>query len=188
MTVFDTIRNRRSIYEFKSEPVPREVIARVLETAVWAPNHKLTEPWRFLVVTGKTKEYLAEIYCKIQRKKTKSDDTGILRKATEKGYAKIMSKPVVIGVVCKKDEDDFRAREDYAATCCAIHNISLAAWEEGIGMQWSTGGLIRDPDTLRLLNIDPQVEEIIGFLYTGYPSQVPAQKRVPASERTEWFI
>lgn len=188
MSVFDTIRNRRSIYEFKSEPVTREVIARVLETAVWAPNHKLTEPWRFLVVTGKTKEYLAEIYCKIQRKKTKSDDTGILRKATEKGYAKIMSKPVVIGVVCKKDEDDFRAREDYAATCCAIHNISLAAWEEGIGMQWSTGGLIRDPDTLRLLNIDPKVEEIIGFLYTGYPSQVPAQKRVPASERTEWFI
>lgn len=187
MSVLDTIRNRRSIYDFKTEPVPPEVIARVLETAVWAPNHKLTEPWRFQVVTGKTKESLAGIYGKIQREKTKSDDPAILRKATEKGYAKITSKPVIIGIVCKKDEDAFRAREDYAATCCAIHNIALAAWEEGIGMQWSTGGLIRDPDTLELLNIDARVEEIVGFLYTGYPAQVPAQKRVPAAERTEWF-
>ena len=187
MSVLDTIRNRRSIYEFTSELVPREVIARVLETAVWAPNHKLTEPWRFLVVTGKTKEALADIYCGIQRQKTKSDDTEILKKATEKGFAKIMSKPVIIGVVCKKDPDAFRAREEYAATCCAIHNIALAAWEEGIGMQWSTGGLIRDPQTLALLKIDSREEEIVGFLYTGYPAQVPAQKRVPAAERTEWF-
>ncbi len=186
MSVLDTIRNRRSIYEFKTEPVSREVIARVLETAVWAPNHKLTEPWRFLVVTGKTKESLASIYCRIQREKTRSDDPVILRKATEKGHAKIMSKPVIIGVVCRKDEDAFRAREDYAATCCAIHNIALAAWEEGIGMQWSTGGLVRDNETLELLRIDSG-EEIVGFLYTGYPAQVPAQKRVPAAERTEWF-
>ena len=187
MSVLETIRNRRSIYEFKPDPVPREVIARVLETAVWAPNHKLTEPWRFLVVTGKTKETLARIYCKIQRGKTRSDDPDILRKATEKGYAKIMSKPAIVGVVCKKDEDAFRAREDYAATCCAMHNIALAAWEEGVGMQWSTGGLIRDPDTLELLKVDSRKEEIVGFLYTGYPALVPAQKRVPAVERTEWF-
>ncbi len=188
MSVLDTIRNRRSIYEFKTNPVPREVIARVLETAVWAPNHKLTEPWRFLVVTGKTKEILANIYCKIQRGKTRSDDPDILRKATEKGYSKIMSKPVIIGVVCRKDEDAFRAREDYAASCCAIHNIALAAWEEGIGIQWSTSGLVRDPDTLDLLNVDSRVEEFVGFLYAGYPALVPAQKRVPAAERTEWFV
>ena len=187
MSVFDTIRNRRSIYDFEPEPVPREVIARVLETAVWAPNHKLTEPWRFLVVTGKTKETLASVYRRIQRQKAKSDDPGIQRKSAEKGYAKIMSKPVIIVVVCKKDADAFRAREDYAATCCAIHNISLAAWEEGIGMQWSTGGLTRDPETLELLKIDAREEEIVGFLYTGYPAQVPAQKRVPAAERTEWL-
>ncbi len=188
MSVLDTIRNRRSIYLFREEPVPREVIARLLETAVWAPNHKLTEPWRFLVVTGKTKEMLASIYGRLQCQKTRSDDPSILRKATDKGCAKIMCKPVIIGVVCRRTEDAFRAREDYAATCCAIHNIALSAWEEGIGMQWSTGGLTRDPRTLELLKIDSHEEEIVGFLYTGYPAEIPVQKRIPAAERTEWFV
>jgi len=187
MSVVDTIRNRRSIYDFKSKPVPREVISRVLETAVWAPNHKLTEPWRFLVIAGNTKETLADIYRRIQQAKSKSKDPEILRKASDKGHAKLMSKPVIIGVVCKKDDDAFREREDYAATCCAVHNITLAAWEEGIGMQWSTGELIRDPETLKTLNINAEKEEIIGFLYTGYPALVPSQKRIPATERTEWF-
>ena len=47
-------------------------------------------------------------------------------------------------------------------------------------------GLVRDNETLELLRLDSG-EEIVGFLYTGYPAQVPAQKRVPAAERTEWF-
>lgn len=111
----------------------------------------------------------------------------MLEKATEKGYAKLMGKPTIIGVVCKKDKDALRAKEDYAASCCAIHNILLTAWERGIGMQWSTSGLINDPESLELLQISPVEEEIIGFLYTGYPAEVPERKRVPASDRTVWF-
>ena len=187
MSIVDTIRNRRSIYDFKPKQVPKDVIAQILEPAVWAPNHKLTEPWRFLVINGRTKDKLAHIYCKIQRIKTKSEDPAVLEKATEKGYAKLMGKPTIIGVVCKKDKDALRAKEDYAAACCAIHNILLTAWERGIGMQWSTSGLINDPESLELLQISPVEEEIIGFLYTGYPAEVPERKRVPASDRTVWF-
>ena len=164
MSILDTIRSRRSIYNFKTVLVPQETIVRVLETAVWAPNHKLTEPWRFLVITGKTKEKLAKIYCKIQKNKIQSEDPSILQKATDKGYSKIISKPFIIGVVCNKNENAFRAREDYAATCCAIQNIALAAWEEGIGIQWSTGDLTRDPETLKVLKIDSRHEEFAGFL------------------------
>ncbi len=187
MSIVETIRNRRSIYDFKQIPIPKDVIVQILEPAVWAPNHKLTEPWRFLVIEGRTKETLAHIYCKIQRIKTKSEDPAVLEKATKKGYTKLMGKPTIIGVVCKKDKDAFRAKEDYASACCAIHNISLTAWEMGIGMQWSTSGLINDPESLELLQINPAEEEIIGFLYTGYPADIPEQKRVPASDRTVWF-
>ena len=67
------------------------------------------------------------------------------------------------------------------------HNILLTAWERGIGMQWSTSGLINDPESFELLQISPVEEEIIGFLYTGYPAEVPERKRVPASDRTVWF-
>ena len=55
MSVRKTIRNRRSIYEFKMDKIPKATITRLIETAVWAPNHKLTEPWRFIVITGKAK-------------------------------------------------------------------------------------------------------------------------------------
>lgn len=187
MAVVDTIRSRRTIYDFKPEAVPRDKIAQALEHAVWAPNHKVTEPWRFIVVNGKTKENLAGIYRLMQMEKTKSDDPDVLAKAGRKGYEKLMSKPTIIGVVCRKDADPVRAREDYAAACCAMYNISLAAWEEGIGMQWSTSALIRHPETLKLLQVNPEEEEIIGFLYTGYPAAIPEQRRVPAKDRTTWF-
>lgn len=187
MSAAEIIRSRRTIFEFKPEPAPSETIARILEHAVWAPNHKVTEPWRFLVVNGKTKEKLAHIYRRVQTEKIKSDDPEVLAKVSRKGYEKLMSKPTIIGVVCQKNEDAFRAREDYAATCCAIQNISLAAWEEGVGVQWSTSALTWHPEALELLGVNPEAEEIIGFLYTGYPAAIPEQKRVPAEERTTWF-
>lgn len=187
MSVVEIIRSRRTIYDFKPEPVPREKIVRILEHAVWAPNHKVTEPWRFIVVNGKTKEELADIYRQVQIEKTKSDDPEVLAKVSQKGYKKLMSKPSVIGVVCQKNPDPYRAREDYAATCCAIHNIFLAAWEEGIGMQWSTSGLTWHPEALKLLQVNPDTEEIVGFLYTGYPAVIPDQKRIPAEQRTTWL-
>ena len=188
MSVRKTIRNRRSIYEFKMDKIPKATITRLIETAVWAPNHKLTEPWRFIVITGKAKEALAAIYAKIQREKAKSDRPDLLVKITEKGYAKICSKPLILGIICKKDDDITRSREDYAATCCAIQNIALTAWEEGNGIQWSTGGLLRDSETLKLLKIDPKEEELIGLLYCGYPASVPVQKRTPGVDRTEWLV
>ena len=187
MSIVDIIRARRTILDFKQKPVPSEEIAYILECAVWAPNHKITEPWRFIVVNGKTKEKLADVYRQIQIAKTKSDDPGIQAKASEIGYNKLMSKPAVICVVCHKDNDPFRAREDYAAACCAIHNITLAAWERGIGIQWSTSKLTEHPEALALLEVDPTREEIVGILYTGYPAEIPKQKRIPAAERTTWF-
>lgn len=187
MSIVQTIRNRRSIYNFKPERVSDETIAEILECAVWAPNHKITEPWRFLVVNGATKEKLADVYRKVQMKKVNSADPTVLEAASRKGFDKLMSKPNIIGVVCKKDNDDFRAKEDYASTCCAIHNISLAAWEKGIGLQWSTSALTWHPEALELLRVDPEAEEVIGFLYAGYPAEVRDQKRIPAAELTTWF-
>ena len=187
MSIVQTIRERRSIYDFKPEPVSNEIIAEILECSVWAPNHKITEPWRFLVVNGATREKLADVYRKVQMDKVKSDAPSVLDVASRKGYEKLMSKPSIIGVVCKKDDDAFRAREDYASACCAIHNITLAAWEKGIGMQWSTSALTCHPEALALLGVNPAEEEIIGSLYTGYPADVPDQTRVPAAELTTWF-
>ena len=74
-------------------------------------------------------------------------------------------------------------KEDYGAISCAIQNIQLAAWAEGVGMQWSSGKIIALPPTYAVLGIDPAQEEIVGLLFFGYPAKVPtAPPRRPLAE------
>ena len=86
---------------------------------------------------------------------------------------KILSKPLIVAVAYLLSGDTLQRREDYAATCCAIQNVQLAAWAEGLGMQWNTGKQPRQPQTYTLLGIDPAEEGIAGLLYFGYPAVVP---------------
>ena len=188
MSVLETIAARRSIFDFRPAAVPRERIERALQAAVWAPNHKLTEPWRFIVVGPEAKEQLSRVYARIKQDDVKGDIAPeALREIGRKTVKKLMSKPSIVAVTCAVSGDAFLDREDYAATCCAIQNIMLAAWEDGIGMQWSTSGLIEDAEALSLLGVDPERERVVGLLYAGYAERVPVSKRKPAAELTTWL-
>ena len=188
MSVLHTIAERRSIFDFQPTAVPRERIERALQAAVWAPNHKLTEPWRFIVVGPACKRRLSEVYARI-----KQDDVPVeiapeaLNEIGRKAGKKLMSKPTVMAVTCAVSGDPMLDREDYAATCCAIQNIMLAAWEDGIGMQWSTSGLIEDAEALSVLGVDPEREQVVGLLYAGFADRVPSSKRKPAADLTTWL-
>jgi nitroreductase len=183
MDVMEAISTRRTIFKFKPEPVPKEVLERVFEAGIWAPNHGVTEPWRFVVLGEKAKATLAERYAEIQIGKCADGvDEETRRKAGDGGRAKFMSKPTIIAVACEQTGVDQRKQEDYAATCCAIQNIQLAAWAESVGIQWSTGPITLEPETHRLLGLDPDTQYIVGFLYTGYPEVVPTPRRKPLSE------
>jgi len=112
---------------------------------------------------------------------------GSARLDVNKTVKKLMSKPTVMAVTCAVSGDPFLDREDYAATCCAIQNIMLAAWEDGIGMQWSTSALIEDAEALSILGVDPERERVVGLLYAGFAERVPVSKRKPAAEVTTWL-
>ena len=183
MTVIETIRSRRSIFHFKSDPVPAESVLKIFEAAVWAPNHGRTEPWRFTILGEQTKLKVAEQYRELALKKMPvdaSDDHK--KKAGDAAFRKMIEKPTIAAVSCIQDGDEIRRREDYAATCCAMQNVQLAAWEEGIGMQWSTGQITREHSTYAMLDIDPAGEYIIGFFYLGYPAKIPQSKRRPLQD------
>lgn len=187
MDVMEAIRSRRSIFKFKPEPLSKDVIERVFEAGIWAPNHRMTEPWRFVVLGEQTKETLAHRYSEIQEAKAAagaSDDARQALKAA--GYAKFMSKPTIVAVACLKDGDEVKQREDYAAACCAAQNIQLAAWAEGVGMQWSTGPITLEENTYKLLGIDFENEYIIGFFYSGYPEEILEPRRKPLAEVLSW--
>lgn len=183
MDVRDAIRTRRTIFRFKPEPVPLEKLKALLAYGIWAPNHHLTEPWRFTVLGEQTRQTLARRYGELQAQKAPPDaDETLRRRLCEAGIAKFLSKPTIVAISCLQQGDAQRRREDYAATCCALQNIQLAAWAEGIGMQWTTNPITMEPDTYRLLGIDPEQEYIIGFLYVGFPDESPTRERKPLCE------
>ena len=187
MELQEALVSRRTVFRFKPEPVPRNVLEKVFSYGIWAPNHHTTEPWRFVVLGKETKETLGRRYGEIQMGKA-PDHVDDENRATlgERGYAKFMSKPTIVTVSCLQEGDEQTQREDYAATCCAMQNVQLAAWEAGIGMQWSTGPISLEEPTYQLLGIDSAKEYIIGFFYMGYPEEIPECERKPIDEVMRW--
>jgi nitroreductase len=173
MDVLDAITSRRSIKHFNSTPVPADVLDRALSAGLWAQNHHLTQPWRFTVLGPHTHRALALANGEVQAERATAADDAMREKMRAGAEAKFLSKPVIVIVsyILRGTEQD--RKEDYAATCCAIQNIQLAAWAEGLGMQWSSNNMTRHPRTYALIGMDPAQEEIIAFLYFGYPAEVP---------------
>jgi nitroreductase len=184
MELNEAILTRRSIFDFKPDVVPDGLLEKVLSAGPWAQNHRLTEPWRFRALGPETHQALAEAFAAVQLEALKPDAGEAERAAVREGaMRKILTRPLVVVVSYTLEGDDLRHREDYAATCCAIQNIQLAAWGEGLGMQWSSNRMTRHPATYALLGMDAEREEIIGFLYFGFPAEVPAPRpRKPLQE------
>lgn len=187
MDILEAIKSRRTIFHFKPDPVPKDQIERILGFGIWAPNHHLTNPWRFVVLGETTKLKLGERYREIQMGKAPDHVPEEARNTLgEKGFKKFMSKPTIVAMSCLQDGDEERNREDYAATCCAVQNVQLAAWSEGVGVQWSTGPITKEQETYDLLGVDVAKELIIGLLYTGFPAEVGKPKRTPIDEVLRW--
>jgi nitroreductase len=90
--------------------------------------------------------------------------------------------PGWVVVTCENSDDPIRAREDYAACCCAIQNFSLYLWSEGIGVKWTTGAVIRTPEFYDLIWVDPECETVVGLIWYGYPAEVPQPGRKPLEQ------
>ncbi|MGA0869293.1 MAG: nitroreductase family protein [Planctomycetota bacterium] len=178
MDVHEAIRSRRTIHSYRTEPLPEGCLERALGAAILAPNHRLTFPWRFTRVGAETRAHLAALAVRLQTEKQGALPAEVVNKIR----SKVLDPAELIVVTVVRHEDPFTAREDYAATACAIQNLHLALWAEGVGSKWSTGGPTRHEDGYRILGIDRNVEEIIGFLWAGLPAKVPPCPERPALE------
>lgn len=188
MELFEAIRQRRTVYRFQDKPISQLVIERCLDVARFAPNHKLTEPWRFIVVGPKTKLKLGDVAEKVAREKAGSTSGDELNALIQKQIKKITDLPGLIAITSRlSPQDAFREQEDYAASVCALHNLVLALWGEGIGAQWGTGRISRHADAMEILGIDTSVETCIGFLKFGYPDVIPQTKRKDVHDITTYL-
>lgn len=177
MELTDLIKSRRSINVFTDQPLPPGLIEELLETAIWSPNHKLTEPWRFILITGDACREVAEIRRDMAIEWSKAPDEETRRSQGEQMYQRLINVPAFLVVYMKEDPSPHIREEDYAACCCLVQNFMLLAWERGVGSTWKT---FKEHDRLRTyLGIQPY-DKVVAFLHIGYPAEVPTTRRAPA--------
>jgi nitroreductase len=186
MDLFEAIRNRRSIRQFTDRAVSREQIERILDAATAAPNHRLTQPWRFYVLGPEARKAYGETLG--ARKAKKIEDPVAARALIDKVAATEMALPAMIAVSMTLDENAEVREEDYAATMMAAQNLMLAAHADGLGTHLRTGAVMDDPRTRSALGV-PAGERIIATIQLGEPAATPeAKARRPVSEVTTWLL
>lgn len=171
------IVDRRTIRKFKNEAIETEVLEDLLQVASWAPNHKLKEPWRFIIYKDEGSKVLGNIMFDVASK------AGKMKKSPEDMKNYFSSIPAHILVVMPEDPQPLLREEDYAANNALIQNFQLAAWERGIGVFWKSDGYLTLPSFREAVGVVPG-EKIVGILHVGYPDMIPkAQKRTKVSEK-----
>jgi len=185
VTVEQAIRARHSVKQFSSRPVERADIEALLELAVQAPNHRMTEPWRFLVVGEEGKRALARVLGR--RKSSKVSDPEAARLVREKVERTTMALPALLVVMTHQHEDPEIREEDHAASWMAVENILLGAVERGLGTHIKTGAVMNDPE-LRAAWRVPEDHRVVAMIELGEPAGEPrATEREPAASRTTWL-
>ena len=184
MDVFEAIHNRHSQGKVKPDPVPRELIEKLLAAAAQAPNHYKVRPWRFVVLTGDGRNKLGDVMAASQQNRHPEFPA----EAFDKCRTLPLRAPVVIAVgVDKPAEAKVLEIENIAAAAAAIQNLLLAAYALGLGAKWRTSEWARDPLVKEVLGFRPD-QHIIGFIYVGYPEFVAEPAERPSFEdRTVWI-
>tara|TARA_Y100001968_G_scaffold313185_1_gene337133 strand:+ start:3936 stop:4487 length:552 start_codon:yes stop_codon:yes gene_type:complete len=163
MEIAQAIKKRRTIHSFSRRTVPREIIQRSIEAANYAPCHRMTFPWRFTSLGLIQRQLLVQLQAKI-----KFDDKTVDEKKLENIRVKMLNPSHLLVASQVLTSNKVQKSEDYAACACAIQNLALSLVAEGVGSKWSTGKIIKDSRTYKIAKINPNEEEIIGFIWVGY--------------------
>jgi len=163
MDVEDAIRSRRTHKAFAADPLPRELVDELLELGRWAPNHHLTNPWRFRVLGPVALERLK-------------------RAAGPEAAAKLDRAPTLVAATVVRSEDPAQDQEDLCATACAVYAVLLAAHGRGLAGYWRTPAVLRTSPGLEALGITPE-ERFVALIHLGWPRQEKEPPpRLPAAD------
>ena len=181
------IQNRRSVFppQYSGEEIDQKIIEQVLENANWAPTHKHTEPWRFIVLQGNAIDRLAAYQADLYKNTTPTVDFD------QKKYDKLRQKPLtashIIAIVMHREPDcTIPEIEEVAAVACAVQNMHLTASAYGLGAYWSTGGLTYKKEAFDFFNLTAN-DKLLGFFFLGQIAK-PAKesRRNPIADKVRW--
>ncbi|HZU19681.1 MAG TPA: nitroreductase family protein [Gaiellaceae bacterium] len=163
MDVETAIRARRTHKQYGDEPVDEAVVRELVDLARWAPNHKLTNPWRFRLLGPETRARIDEL-------------------VPEQEAAKLRRAPTLLLVSTMPSEDPVLAAEDVQATAAAAYAVLLAATARGLASYWRTPGCFREPAVREAVGLAPE-EVVVSLVHLGPPASAPPPKeRAPVDE------
>ena len=169
MELEQAIRTRRTHKAYGPEPVDRATLDELFELARWAPNHKLTNPWRFRVLGPETLARLKAVA------------------ADPIAAAKLARAPTLVAVSATQSGEPVADEEDAYATAAAVYALLLAAHGRGLAGYWRTPELLRTPDGRAALNVGDG-ERVLGLLHLGHPRQEPrTPERAPVQDVVEYL-
>ena len=185
--IIEAIKSRRSARILKQDVVPsKDLIESVIDAATWAPNHHMTEPWRFIIITGDQRLRLGESLAKALQSDLRQHEQPkeeVLKVEREKP----LRAPVVIAVISSpKEGERIVQQEEIVAGGAALQNMLLAAHSLGLGAMIKTGTHAYLEPMSVYLGLKEK-ESLIGFVYLGYPAEPPRpSKRSPLESKIEW--
>jgi nitroreductase len=168
MEVETAIRSRRTHKAFRPRPLPRHELDQLLELARWAPNHNLTNPWRFRVLGPEALERLK-------------------RAAGPEAAAKLDRAPTLVVCSCRLSGDPVQDEEDLHATACAAYIVLLAAHGRGFAGYWRTPAVLRTESGRAAVGL-AEGERFVSLIHLGEPiDDRPAPARAPAAETVTYL-
>ena len=183
--VLEAIRRRRSIKSFTDRSVSREELESLLELAVLAPNHRMTEPWRFIVLGPEARRAYGRI--KGESRAQRVNDPTAARAVFEKTVAQMESLPALVAFVQRLDPDPETREEDYATVYMGMQNFLLGAEAMGLGTHVKTGRVLESAGTRKLLGVGAE-ERVVALVHVGEPEKRPeAKPRSPAVRSTRYL-
>ena len=164
MELREAITTRRTHKAFAPEPVPDEILDELFELARWAPNHHLTNPWRFRVLGLESLAALKSA-------------------AGTEAAAKLDRAPTLVAVTSLRSVDPVAEEEDLLAAGVAAYIVLLGAHAKGLVGYWRTPEVLRRQEGLQALMIDPAQERFVGLLHLGWGRQSKdAPDRAPLAD------
>lgn len=188
MDIHEAIATRQSINRVKQDPVSRNLVEQILESAIHAPNHKITEPWRFHVFSDKGRGEFARARAKLAEilAGEEGEEPDLIAGRVSRERKKAFRAPVVVAVISRGGRDEVETLENYAASAAAVQNMQLTAHSLGLASIWRTGPVAYHPFMRDFFNLEDG-DKIVAYLYLGYPDMGERRRRrTSANELTTW--
>jgi 5,6-dimethylbenzimidazole synthase len=187
--IYRVMRARRDVREFRPDPIPFEVVERILEMAHYAPSVGFMQPWNFILITSHDiRRQIKQLFeVRNAHEAAQIEDAQRKHLYDQLKLEGILEAPLNLAVTCdhRRDSPFVLGRgpmpqTDLYSTCLAIENIWLAARAEGVGIGWVS---ILDSQAVENILQLPQGVELVAYLCVGYPIEFRAR---PMLEEVGW--